>query len=1692
MADWRDGIPNMGAPKGNADPSAKAKATKKPVASSAGGWRGKADKPKESRSASERSWTGVGQGDVPHAGKLAKSFRVGTLGLSILALTIGFIIWVFSSDPRMPLFAHVSVFLDAYDVGINPYGQETVPKLIALSETQNITTVNLLKDPSAIGHESDRLLDDIAKSENWLEAYRKDYKSVLNWRWLRKDGLKGGGPGGNVTAYFISCYIVRENPNESKTGDHEDQWMLVTRSANPYEQGNLISIKQCLERIAAQTSAGKYAWIAFDVKSPSVVTNVADLEFPAEAFKAAFRELRVEHQGRLIITLPCSQSEESWIAPEFSNSVFAHFFLEGLSTGFSTSKSQAITVKKFEEGLKDKVGNWVKAHRHAQQTPFFLMSEGKANLQLFGVAENPVPPANVAAIQSDWTEKFRDLDGNWSRFSKLKSCAWLDPMRYAKVESQLIQMEEIAETNATFQWRKFQNAVSEDLTNLEESCKFERVVSLVETKLHCEVFPSKVISEPVLMESRSRDVAWFNSPPWLSEKPKVSSARDERTRLSRNDRCFQVWTVVEKIAKSEAATEWDRTFNSVSLQACLDYIGPVDPDQKMEWLEIQLLRILLEEIDWDFRSKEVTEAEISKSCAQAIRIFSEIQSIAVDANPELSRCLGKEVLKLDSEFLKGFDLLVTNEFKSSLNTLKRIENEVLQLKQDKDHLVKAMYVRDRAFHFVPHALTFWMRSFRYSDVADERDDAVKQVEVLGEVIRRAVQIKDELGKPQGLVRTSIDKVELSEIETLLVEAEKKIEAIFNSLTSAEAKDQQAIRGFRIALRSPFLSDKLRIQFHDNLGRFYSQNNVDSSANVDGVMNSKRSEDQANAKKLSESQLELLRAFLNKIGKIDERVLYDRLSYSDPRFYGGELVTKPSEQVGFESKYQALYSANFKSRMRANAFGQRAFAKQWELEKWPWNAPAQFRELNTADYCSLQARRLFEARWGDGELDEARMNIKQLYFQRLANPYLEKLRDHRSEYDLAIEIKHWGEDLATQDVSAFDNIAHLELAVAPVNASTKIDSNANEQGKADVRFEVSGSTWQVTAAVYLGNRGDGIRRKLKGADTAAYSLSGMSSNRSISMNGKDIEQRKLYLAIRGHYLSRTLQRQLPGGQYQLELDRDRLTPNVRVDAKNDNPTNILILLDCSDSMGKKFVEAKNCVIELLNQLSELHEAGEATFKIGVFVFGYVPNSNMDMDKEWSESKHGNQIFQIQPKIADRDFIELLRKRIGSKNIYSAGCTPLYDAIYAAVEIADGNQTRMVVVSDGFDDITKTLSDGSPFYKGDECSFERLQDFLRRSKGISLSIYQCKTDEFYKMQKENIAAFDKVMNNLKTICKDLYFFESFSGLSQSLLASFPKSFVELIGSTGKVIKGRFSEEIEIPTSELPFKGIVRVHSFDYQGSRQPPADRPIEIIGNENLQLVYQASSNQLNFISFSEFAKSNSNREESKVPLVETSGLKRDYKIVGSLRKIEKPSHEIAIQIEFQGFQGKDAKYERENLVPRPKFIVAKVAPSSDSVGRSLMLADYKFRPSHYPAFEFNRIPWERDGDWQSKGVDLDIWYSAEIPSFATKVELMQEGGVQTLEDGKIKCQYLKNAVFVEIESSERYFVVCNQSERNIRIYEEAATEKNRDAIPIREVHELLFAPNHLGNAEIFVVRLSDLKDLNTNNLTHVRCQWNDR
>ncbi len=1628
-------------------------------------WRAKSKRSVGGSSAGERSWTGETASPAPKTFILKKSAIVGILGLIIFGSIVTFIVVILRSNPRLPLIVSVSKIYGVGDLGENPYSSQT------LDLGTHILKNNLAPTIPKETHE--QFLREVRKSGNWIKSY-SDLKSTG----LASTGsIQGGGPGRNVTAYFVSCYITRVADSENS------DWQLITEDVDPYGSRSdqlSLPIGKFLERVANQTKPSCFAWIVLDVKQPPVVSNLGDLSFPFHAFEKAFGDLDEAMRDRLILSLPCDEAQESWMAPEFSNSVFAHYFFQGIVSGFGNSE-KVFTLEAFEHQLSDNVRRWVAVHRVAHQTPKFLMSEKtlkrKSSIKLFettGVKKDALFVTGTSKQQL--ADKFLQLDKLWDSFAKLRACGRWDPLAYAEVESQLILMEDLAENNASATvWKECLKQAEQNIDRLRANATFDRRVSLVEAKSNSLVRPCNFFSSGVLAESDAAETPWMSNPPfWPSgSQGPTSDVKQEIAKLSRNDRCLQVWSVMQKFAQANDASGWSRAFTKQKIVSSLEYIGAREGNDETEWLEIQILKILLDEIDWENESEE-SAGQARAAVAKFIAAFSDIQGIASSPNTELSWWTEQRLLELDRDFLLAFDLLIANQFDLCFNRLKNLEEPMAGLKKLKNQLDAGMESRDRAFGIAPHALVALMRLHRYVADNSTKDQirSESQFEILakklGDAVRKAVEAKNFLLNPDAIdIPPSIGPN--AELDTVVSELNKE----FASQKVLAKRDAETIRNCRIALRWPLLSMDTRKEFHSQLANYYESNN--SNSKVDSGENAITEISHRSPRTIAE-------VFKTRIREIREGDLFATIAERDLRI---DLSTRfpglPTSNA--KELWREIYNTNHSARIQAGAYGQRALAKCANENEWPWNAVTQFQRLSQANYNRVQIERLFVSRWGDGDLNAPRNN--KYFFQRIADQY-KRPREVLSPFPLASKAI----ETDPKSLNQLESQAHSELKNIQLRLSaTAVEPGATPDRSTKMRVDLTTQPWQAMVAIKLGRP---VRKPFSTSPlemAKSLSLDKASSSSELKLPTESLGEDELSLSLRGHFHNYPIPPPTPKNSYQITFERvAKKESTLQVTATNSDPITVWILLDCSASMRESHFEAKKTVLSLLSEIRN-NMKGENPVQVGLMPFGLKLKRSKDEDPNDSiqlansiglkESQVGDQIFCSE--IERGGDLSRIEKIVGSGIVSPTGCTPLYDAIYAACTLQPDRRTRIVVVSDGSNDVP-TPEPGDPpgyiYYKGKNRDFSSVFEEIKRSKA-TLFVFQFKNDNYFqgrdaveraqaKKSNEELATLLRRLSDIGKAKRDSKFlYNDFSEATQDLLASFPRSKVRINTDDSQarpIAEGIFGEEIKVPFDGVPYRAVAEVESMGDSLLQEQSAK--VWITGNQKLQLQYRSGINELHFMEFD----SETNADFYNIPFATNeTGLSLRARPIPDPNGGSKP--ELILEA---AIRGKSPESERRNFTSPPKFAVGLLKPSSGDVSRSYLLADVDFLAgTHYPILRFPLVPWGQDKQRFSKQADFEVWLSDEVPSSFTRVPLDAKASTD-LQEGRVHCVRTENRIVVTIKSNDedRLFVYCPAAQNAKRTYPIATTSQETE----NERHEFELSSSHEDPIDVFLFRLTDLKE----------------
>jgi len=565
---------------------------------------------------------------------------------------------------------------------------------------------------------------------------------------------------------------------------------------------------------------------------------------------------------------------------------------------------------------------------------------------------------------------------------------------------------------------------------------------------------------------------------------------------------------------------------------------------------------------------------------------------------------------------------------------------------------------------------------------------------------------------------------------------------------------------------------------------------------------------------------------------------------------------------------------------------------------------------------------------------------------------------------------------------------------------------------------------------------------------------------------------------------------PKNSYQITFDRvARKDSTLRVTAKNSEPITVWILLDCSASMKESHADAKKTVSSLLREIQQLNLTEENPVQVGLIPFGLklkrFKGEEADVSIQLANSiglkDHpiGDQIFYSDiERGSDMSKIESI---VRSGIVGPSGCTPLYDAIYIACKLQPDGRTRIVVVSDGSNDVPvpeRGDREDYIYYKGKNKNYQSVLEEIKQSKA-SLFVFQFKNDNYFRgLELDALAQAKKSNDELATLLRSLsdigktkrdtkFLYNDFSEATQDLLASFPRSKVRILAddTQGSLIaEGKFGDEIKIPYDGVPYWAVAEVESMGDSALQKQRAK--VWITGNQKLELRYKSDINELNFMEFDSetnasyynmgFETSDTGMSLFARPISETNG--------GSKREL----------ILETAIRGKSPESERRLFTVPPKFVVGLLKPSSGDVSRSYLLCDVDCIPrTHYPILRFPLVPWGQNKQWFSKQMDFEVWLSDEVPDKAIRVPLGPKAST-VVQEGRVHCIRTDNRVSVTVKSNDddRLFVYCPEAQSARRNYPETTTNPEAES----ERHEFELSGSHENPIDVFLFRLRDLKE----------------
>ena len=197
-------------------------------------------------------------------------------------------------------------------------------------------------------------------------------------------------------------------------------------------------------------------------------------------------DAEIEKVPNLVVLCASDEDQRSWASEEWRQSVFGHFWLEGLK-GAAAGSDPKLTVWNLFQYAQKEVGTWARANRDAEQAPILLpLKGGRERAEKIELVRAPAgdyqPPAAAAAPGNDFRAP-PELLRAWQR------------------RDELAATEPPPESAAPHVWREY-----------------------LDTLLRCEqLHRTGVPIDSVLrrLEALDRELS---TPPWLPELPCLTNA----------------------------------------------------------------------------------------------------------------------------------------------------------------------------------------------------------------------------------------------------------------------------------------------------------------------------------------------------------------------------------------------------------------------------------------------------------------------------------------------------------------------------------------------------------------------------------------------------------------------------------------------------------------------------------------------------------------------------------------------------------------------------------------------------------------------------------------------------------------------------------------------------------------------------------------------------------------------------------------------------------------------------------------------------------------------------------------------------------------------------------------------------------------------------------------------------------------
>jgi len=1673
MPSWRESDPEPTKPVKPAKSSKPAKpATQPSPAQSALGrqtdWRGRQKTPTVKSSSagahvSTKDWLAS---DSPEAGPSRSTIRkwviVSLLFTAFVATTTILIQQLFFKLPKLPLYAIcVGEYPSVPELRENPFGNYQRKQVEAINQNYVLPYARTLNG-------NDHLLG-LLKSKDWLSSLQ-----------LPADLVKLGRP---VTAYYINCFAKI---------DH-DSIELYHQSSTPFVGGDSearssINLQTLLENLAGAATKKKdqYLWVILDLQLPHTISALGDLSprwrTAVENTLARVKSDNPDHPDwydRLVVTIPANDGQNSWLAPEYSASFFSYHLFKLLDTPQKDASlvrrilGSPLTLDEFQSNLNRRVSEDVASRRFAVQQPVWLPEENVQKFNSIGLVGGSQGSFQSTAV-GDLAPRSQQIQELWKKldYEILRDAYRWDPVGYAKVESQLLALEEISQ----YQPDSFA-AASRDVEQSLGRLMSPTVVfgaSLIEDAQRAEYFWANDHAEQLIGKTKIDSIINQGEPLpfWRKASDSHPETAPEEMKLSDNEKLRLVWEAFSQAATNDSSS-WTEVFQLDRLSKAMEYLELNYESDRPPPIEIYLLQRLRDDLDWQKADVGPIRAE---ACAKLIATFEILQTIATDPEPMLARWLLEPLRTAEADFLLGFDWLMAGGFQESIGKFNSCRTQLQILQVQAENVAVGIESAQETLWIAPHALAWLLREYQFSEDTQSLD---RDLGELGQAVHDSMFLYKQMSLADRQLSQLV--VEGAAMRNRLATLQQKFHSYVESKTdfpstSAASRSSQTYRRNRIALMCPLLTLGQRTRLHQNVAAYLGDVGSGSSAAAEFSLTEQRALDAA------------VQTFLRPLNAAnsDQRLhaLWSLLASGDLRYGLLEQMSgfEPALTSDDSTMRRTLLEAELWLRVMSFVIGDTPTlqAKTDSQNSWPFSAACLRWKLAETERCVWQVARMAEAGWGHGSIPSSD-DPNRFYFGQLGGRYLSQTPNlaNAAASERAEQLLRNGQKRLVERAQSLNRL------------SVRFGNERQTIGDSDTvaaPIVVTGSSWKAVAAAYLGNRGQLLPWQLRYPEDRVLAIPlDMASEttekyKDFSTNwasGKPIGN----LAVRGNYRIGPIEWRSEAAPYiGMELKKElKSDAEIYVDAAGDAPVmNVVLLLDCSNSMrlivdamveteagsaGRSqiplFDQVALNVKRVINELAQAHDRREADIQVCLIPFGigHYKSLKSGFLKEFLSEQR----VTAKPTppgewghfYASKSFLALnedgrlqLERVIDELAGENKVDTPLYDAVREAcarIRRKQGESSSAVSQILVFSDGVHYVNERSP-YDGVTTPAMLLQDVSAAQTKLNIFYYnhfkawvrkspQNKNEEFWQ-GVENRGV--RELEDLNVQSEQIDFVKSSDAaeLVRESLETIPRTNVQVVSLQSNVPgpitveSSRTGFQARIPSSLLP--GTFEITSTGTRGG----AKQRVDLVGGERIELrLSSRGSREFGFPAFD--------------PDISQSGWRaptqRQRSGGGFLGNVWfSPDWSRPLSFVWMTRHQEHPK----KFTTRPKLVVGMISNSMETTLRPFLLADSYFEPgNHYPKLRFATTPWS-DQTKLTKA-QLTLWASDDLPGELRVEKIPQDALENGVAHEKAEITWKRSGSNLTVDVhygqppslEDRLVVLCPRAESASRkLYTETSDE----------------------------------------------------